>query len=226
MEPTGTHNSPDQRAFDATGETTDLRTARESASSGVELLLHYAPRLVWIVGCHVFRDVCGLIAEIFLVDHTLLADKECHYTAGPIVGGIGDETEATGTWEHAVVIAVIGHTVAGGVIAFIGSLGNHGPGRALGFALFHLPIESILSAWFADDAGCVRTGWLSVVSRGRVVMLGGYYTFAHIDGCQLIVANAPVEDLILASLSIPVPLAALVGKWDRERPSYSCRPPV
>ena len=53
---------------------------------------------------------------------------------------------------------------------------------------------------------------------GRVVALGGDDTFAHIDGRQLIVADAPVKNLLFACLAIPIPLVALVGEWDGERP--------
>ena len=164
------------------------------------------------------RDVSGLIAKIFLVDHTLLRDKKRHDTAGAIIGRIGDKTEATGGWEHAVVVTVIGRAIAGGVVTFVGSLGKHRPGRALGLAFFRFPIKSILFAWLADKPDRIRACRFSVVGGSRVVALGGDDTFAHIDGRQLIVAYAPVKNLLFACLPIPIPLVSLVREWDGQRP--------
>src|SRR6202044_2483459 len=121
-------------------------------------------------------------------------------------------------WEHAVVITVIRRAIAGGVVAFAGSLRKHRSGRAFRFPFFRSPIQSILFTRFTDETGCIGACGFSVVGGGRVVALGGDDTFAHIDRRQLIVADAPVKNLLFACLSIPIPLVSLVGEWDGQRP--------
>jgi hypothetical protein len=54
-------------------------------------------------------------------------------------------------------------------------------------------------------------------------VLRGDDTFAHIDGGELIVADAPIKNLIFACGSIPIPLVARVGQRDRERPAIFAR---
>jgi hypothetical protein len=54
---------------------------------------------------------------------------------------------------------------------------------------------------------------------GRVIALGGDDTFADIDGRQLIVADAPVKNLLFTGLAIPIPLVSLVGERDGQRPA-------
>src|SRR6204780_3771451 len=112
------------------------------------LLLHHTPGLVGLVGGHLFSDASGVIAKILLIDHALLVDKKCHDTAGAIVRGKGDEAESTCGWKHAVVVTVIGHALARGVIALLGCLGNHWACRTFGLAFLDFPVEPVLFPWF------------------------------------------------------------------------------
>src|SRR5579863_1270203 len=175
----------------------------------------------------------GLFPEVFLIDHSIRANDECHHPRRPVFRRIGHKSEAHShfaiddvvlrpagssfslTRENAVKVAA--KRSRGSVLVLWVPLGDSGgdkgANRTLGFAVCGLPIKAIMLSFITEDFLRVL-----VVLRSVVFFLRRHHLAANYDRRHLIAPDAPEQDFFLGRTRVEIPHSPFVHQWNWRRP--------
>src|SRR4029079_4652689 len=176
----------------------------------------------------------GLGAQVFLVDDAVVADDEGRDARKEVLRRRRNKREAA---DHRALhdevhlaerrrralplqdfeeVAVVGNCFLG--VALLDGLGDvlaDGPAPR---AVWILPRQAVLLAWFADDALRVLIDPGALVHHEGVLMLRLNISTADLDCIELVAADGSIEDLLSAGRRIEAPLSGLPDDRDRKRP--------
>src|SRR5580704_5606892 len=175
----------------------------------------------------------GLFSEVFLINHSIRANDECHHSRRPVFRRIGHKSETLShfaiddvvlrpavssfslTRENAVKVAA--ERSRDSVLVFWISLGDsgadEGANRTLGFAVCGLPIKAIMLSFIAEDFLRVL-----VMLRSVVFFLRRRQLPANYDRRHLIAPDAPEQNFFLGRARVEIPHGPFVHQWDWRRP--------
>src|SRR5215218_6104679 len=192
------------------------------------------PGLVRVEAVYFYRRFERVRAEVFLVDHAVVAHHEGLHPRDAVLRRRGDEREAADhhalqdevhlaerrglplPLEHLEVVAVEGLILAR--VALLKSarerLADDPAPRAVGV----LPRQAVLRARRADDVLRVLVNIVALARLERVLVLRLDVAAADGYGVKLVAAHAPVDDLLPARVRVEEPLPSLPDDGHGERP--------
>src|ERR1700678_1719146 len=200
------------------------------ASSLLLLLFSSSPTGIELVFDHLLCDNIGLPTKILFVNYPVVVNNECHHAGRPVFRRIGHESKSIGhfpvydvtlraTWavfsltsQNAKIVTLVGSRnarLALGV-ALCNCCRHQRSDGALWCPVRSFPIEAVVLPFITEDF----LGIL-VVLGGVVFLLRRHEFLANANGRYFVLANSPVQNLLLARLRVEVPRISMVHERNR-----------
>src|SRR5947207_826423 len=192
------------------------------------LFFHRRPALVRIETIHALKDLQRLGAEIFFIDHTVLADQERLHAGVPVLGRRSDQREPANhhALDHIIQLAqrrrrslAFQHFEKVAVIRFAAvRIAADNSGRdlladgAVPGAVSFLPGQTVLLPFGADDSLRVLVHAVYFFREG-ILMLRLDVTMTDFNRVQFVAADAAIQEFLPSGFRVEEP--ALADSYDR-----------